>query len=408
MVPGDPTTPIQTTGDKQQAGGLQSLSPLSGEDTLSQELESPPPYPWQQLCPSLRNFTLPIGAEKGVEENRGSTLAPSQGVESRDYTPPEGAGGRCGTDWQKIKEVAEEKGLVTAFPVVIGEEGLEWAPLDPKEVTRLIEAVEKKALRPPLTLNALEALTESGPMLPYDTENLMHMVLKPVQYTIWKEEWLTELKQVVAAAQDNPGHPVHGTNMLRLTGSAAGMSTSRVHLAQLHPGELLATTDAAIGAFRNFARSTEPSTHWLGIAQGPIESFQEFADRLMKAVEGSDLPRAVHGPVIVDCLKQRSLEDIKTLLRAAPGKISTPGEVIRYVLDKQKSTPLTNEGLAAAITNVMAVTSRPLRAAESSRGPCCRCGRFGHTKAQCTVPMDNEKGGPCVRCGQFGHIKVQC
>ena len=120
------------------------------------------------------------------------------------------------------------------------------------------------------------------------------------------------------------------------------------------------------------------------------------------------MPRAVHGPVIVDCLKQRSLDDVKTLLRAAPGKISTPGEIIRCVLDKQKTTPLTNEGLAAAITNVMAVTSRPLRAAESYRGPCFQCGQFGHNKAQCPIPVDNEKGGPCFRCGQFGHIKAQC
>jgi len=302
----------------------------------------------------------------------------------------------------------EEKGLLTAFPVVLGEEGPEWTPLDPKGVTRLIEAVEKKGLRSPLTINALEALTEPGPMLPYDIENLMRMVLKPVQYTLWKEEWLTELKRVIAAAQDDPGHPVHGTDLMRLMGSAAGMATLRAQLAQLRPGELIATTDVAIGAFRKFACRAEPSTPWSEIAQGPTESFQEFADRLIKAVERSDLPRAVHGPVIVDCLKQRSLDDVKTLLRAAPGKISTPGEIIRYVLDKQKTTPLTNEGLAAAITNVMAVTSRPLRAAESYRGPCFQCGQFGHNKAQCPIPVDNEKGGPCFRCGQFGHIKAQC
>ena len=147
IAPGDPTTPVQTTGDKQQDSGLQPSPPLSGEDTLSQELEYPPPYPRQPLYPSLRNFTLPIGAEKGVEEKRGGTLAPSQGAESRHYTPLEGAGGRRGTDWQKVKEAAEEKGLVTAFPVVIGEEGPEWTPLDTKGVTRLIEAVEKKGLR---------------------------------------------------------------------------------------------------------------------------------------------------------------------------------------------------------------------------------------------------------------------
>ena len=213
---------------------------------------------------------------------------------------------------------------------------------------------------------------------------------------------------MVAAALDDRGHPVHDTDMLRLTGSAADMATPCTQLAQLHPGKLLATTDAAMGAFRKFSRSTEPSTPWSEITQGPTESFQEFADRLIKVVEGSDLPRAVHGPIIVDCLKQRSLEDIKTLFRSAPGKISTPGEVIRYVLDKQKSTPLTNEGLTAAITNAMAVASMPPRAAEPSKSPCFRCGQFHHTKVQCNAPRDEERSSPCFWCGQFGLIKVQC
>jgi len=127
-------------------------------------------------------------------------------------------------DWQKIREAVEERGLLTAYPVVVGEEGLEWTPLDPKGVTQLIQAVEKRGLRSPMTLNVLEALTEPGPMLPYDIENLMCVVLKPVQYTLWKEEWLTELKRVVTAAQDDPEHPVHGTTMARLMGSAAGMA----------------------------------------------------------------------------------------------------------------------------------------------------------------------------------------
>ena len=43
MVPSDPNTPGQTTGDKQQDGGIQPSAPLLGEDTLSQGLESPPP-----------------------------------------------------------------------------------------------------------------------------------------------------------------------------------------------------------------------------------------------------------------------------------------------------------------------------------------------------------------------------
>lgn len=81
-----------------------------------------------------------------MEEKGGGVLVPTQGVENRHRIPPEGAGGRCGTDWQGIKDAVEEKGLLTAFPVILGEEGPEWIPLDPKGVTRLIEAVEKKGL----------------------------------------------------------------------------------------------------------------------------------------------------------------------------------------------------------------------------------------------------------------------
>ena len=63
------------------------------------------------------------------------------------------AGGGCPvTDWAKIKEVAEEKGLANpaAFPVVVSDEGPIWVPLDPKGITRVLEAVEKKGFYIPL------------------------------------------------------------------------------------------------------------------------------------------------------------------------------------------------------------------------------------------------------------------
>ncbi|XP_031464965.1 endogenous retrovirus group K member 5 Gag polyprotein-like [Phasianus colchicus] len=329
---------------------------------------------------------------------RGGGSALRLGEESRWGDTPDGAGNTCVSNWQKVREPLQERGLVTIFPVVVGEEGPEWVPLDPKGIALLIEEIEKKGLKSPLTLNALEALTEPGHTLLYDIENLICMALKPVQYTLSKEEWLIELRWVIAAAQNNPGHPVHGTNMLRLTGSATGMVTPRGQLAQLCPGELIATTDAALGAFRRFACHAEPSTPWTEIIQGPTESFQDFANRLIKAVEGSDLPRAVHGPVIVDCLKQKSLEDIKNLFHVAPGEITTQGEIIKYVLDKQKSTPLTNEGLAAALADAMAVASM------SPKGPCFQCGQYGHIKTQCNAIKDGERDSvSCQLCGRGGH-----
>lgn len=127
------------------------------------------------------------------------------------------------------------------------------------------------------------------------------------------------------------------------------MANPHAQVARLQPGELIATTDAMIDVFKRLAHNAEPSTPCMDIVQGPTESFQEFANRLIRAVEGSDLLRAVHNPVIMDCLRQKSHDDLKILLRSAPGRDIIPGEIIRYVLYKQKATPMTVEGLVAAI-----------------------------------------------------------
>ncbi|XP_072187129.1 uncharacterized protein [Excalfactoria chinensis] len=376
------------------------------------------------------------GGSRGTSDlsDGGGSRGGVSGDRKRMYSAIQGNGGSSGvgpalnaddykhcqvTDWMKIRELAEDKGLsgtLEAYPVVAMGRGPVWIPLDPKGVARLIEAVEKKGLRSPLTLNALEALTAAGPMLPYDIENLMRMILKSVQYTLWKEEWMIELKRIMGIAERDPFHPLHGSSVQRLSGSAEGMNNPHAQVIMLIPPELLATTDAALKAFRRFARTAEPPTPWSDITQGPAESFQEFADRLIKAVEGSELPKAVHAPVIVDCLKQKAHEDIKTLLRAAPGKITTPGEIIKYVLDKQKTTPLSNEGIAVAVQdgfmNAMATMSVLPQAARVAKGPCFRCGQFGHLKAQCKLldeeEKDNDRGVVCQLCGKSGHPALQC
>ncbi|XP_021249542.1 endogenous retrovirus group K member 113 Gag polyprotein-like, partial [Numida meleagris] len=304
-------------------------------------------------------------------------------------------------DWTKIADTLDEKGLsesVPEFLVVVTDDGVaQWVPLDPKGVARLVDAVEKKGLRLPLTLNTLEALTAPGPLLPHDIESPMRMVLEPVQYTLWKEEWSTQLKIVLAAAENDPAHPAFGSNLHRLMGTAAGMGgTPHGQLVLLRPDEVLVTSEAAVTAFRKFVRTAVPASLWSDIEQGPNESFQDFANRLIKAVEESDLPRAIHNPVIVDCLKQKSHENVRDLLCSAPGKLTTPGEIVKYVLDKQKPTPLTNEGLAAAIMTVRG----------PSRGPCYRYGEYAHIKAQCGTRKNDSV--VCQLCGKKGHTARQC
>ncbi|XP_021252752.1 uncharacterized protein LOC110398957 [Numida meleagris] len=401
-------------------------SPIIAQETLETPPPYPPPYPRQSLYSSLRNVSWAEIGEGCMHPPRGgpsTPLSPPEGGVTSEKAMMQGGGidgrarieggGESGriqggssghvriADWAKIAETLDEKGLsevVHVFPVAMQDDGeARWVPLDAKGVARLVDAVEKKGLRSPLTLNALEALTAPGPLLPHDIESLMRMILEPVQYTLWKEEWSTQLKTVLAAAENYLLHPAFGSNLHRLMGTAPGMGgTPHGQLAFLRPGEVLVTSEAAIAAFRKFARTVAPASPWTEIEQGPNESFQDFANRLMKAVEGSDLPRAVHNPVIVDCLRQKSHESLRDILQSAPGKLTTPAEIVKYVMDKQKSAPLTNEGLAAAIVT----------ATGFSRGPCYRCGEYVHIKAQCGARKNNDV--ICQLCGKRGHTARQC
>ncbi|XP_065601553.1 uncharacterized protein LOC136054291 [Cyrtonyx montezumae] len=323
-------------------------------------MSTPPPYPL--LYPSLSALPPSAGRDNPVITPNHSKADPCH--PPRNHSSEGGAWSQSQiTDWAGIREALAGSSASDAvvLPVVVEEGGPLWVPLDPKSVARLIEAIEKKGLGSPLMLNVLELLagarardTASGPWLPYDIESLMHIVLKPVHFTVWKKEWANHLNLITATVQNDPRHPVYGTNVQRMLGTAAGLITPQGQVAPLSPEELIATSDATLAALRKFIQSTEPPSPWTDISQGLMESFQDFTDRLIQVVEGSDLPRAVHNAVILDCLQQRSLDDIKTLLSMAPVKFQTPGEAIKYILDRVKISPVTNEGLASAMVNAMA------------------------------------------------------
>ena len=167
---------------------------------------------------------------------------------------------------------------------------------------------------------------------------------------------MAELGGRAGAAVVGPGCSLHGTGIQQLSGKAVGVASPQGQLAKLRPGELIAATDAVVEAFNKLVHKAEPPAPCTDITQGLNESFHSFADRLLAAAEGSDLLEPAQGPVIIDCLQQKSHDNVKALLRAHPSTLNTPGEVIQYVLDKLKVAPLTNEGLARA--TVVAVGPR--------------------------------------------------
>ncbi|XP_031412295.1 endogenous retrovirus group K member 113 Gag polyprotein-like [Meleagris gallopavo] len=396
-----------------------TLETIAPEKTEEQRATAPPPYPC--LYPSLKNLAGEGNDERklgGGERAQPLNLEPlcSPVLPACPALPETEIPAPCPlTDWGKIREelrAAELSAECRAFPVETRREGPVWVPLNPKTVARLAETIEKKGLRSPATISALEAIVAPGPMLPYDIEGLMKVVLEPVQFTLWKEEWSVQIRAVVAAASRDPRHLANGresgehTSFARLLGYGEGMVGSpEGQLRHLRPGELLATTEAAVAAFRRFARTAEPPSPWSDIMQGPTESFQDFANRLIRAVEESELPRTAHNAIIVDCLKQKSHKNIKDLIRAAPDSLNTPGDIIKYVLEKQKTTPLTNEGLALVAA---------MSASESqSKGPCFKCGQFGHLRAHCgnfgnRRPGNSNINLTCQACGKGGHSARQC
>ncbi|XP_072216900.1 uncharacterized protein [Excalfactoria chinensis] len=397
------------------------LSPEEGEERGVERKELPAP-------------TLPVpfpqkGEERGTERKEMPTPAlsvppPQKGEEKEEErkVPPtptqlvasprrreEREDSRKPTDWSDIRESMRGLGLKerdwAVFPIVVQKKGPVWVPLEAKAVTRFIEAIEKKGLRSPMTMSTFEALMAPGPLLPYDIESLMRVVLEPVQFTVWKEEWTVQLKAVVAQTACDPNHPANGkegdpkTSLMRLLGTDADLAGSaEKQLRLLRPGELLASTGAASTAFRNFVRKAEPVSPWSEIKQGPSETFSEFANRLIQAVEGSELPKEALSPVIKDCLKQKSHQNIRDIIRAAPDDLETPGEIIKYVLDKQQATPLPSDGLTKAWLSVMTAQNN------QSKNPCFKCGQIGHYKNQCTAPERRYKvREKCQACGKLGH-----
>lgn len=325
----------------------------------------------------------PSNADRG--RSLPSLVTPRGGGASDSVEEKEGIGFEC-----------RGKGIVPeAFRVIVSDRGPEWVPPDPGGVTRLVEFMDKRGLKSPLTLNALQTLAALGPLLPRDITNLMRVVLRLVQYTLWETDWVAELGGRAGATGVGPRRSLHGTGIQQLSGKAVGVASPQGQLAKLRPGELIAATDAVVEAFNKLVHKAEPPAPCTDITQGPNESFQSFADRLLAAAEGSDLLEPAQGPVIIDCLQQKSHDNVKALLRAHPSTLNTPGEVIQYVLDKLKVAPLTNEGLARA--TVVAVGPRQQRSLQQ-QGLCFRCGQYGHVRAQCPCgggqsgPPDHRKG----------------
>ena len=91
------------------------------------------------------------------------------------------------------------------------------------------------------------------------------------------------------AAGVGPGRSLHGTSSQWLSGRAVGVASPQGQLVKLRPGELIAATDAMVAAFNKLVHKAEPTALCTDITQGPNESFQSFADRLLAAAEGSDL-----------------------------------------------------------------------------------------------------------------------
>ncbi|XP_042687577.1 uncharacterized protein LOC122167200 [Centrocercus urophasianus] len=96
------------------------------------------------------------------------------------------------TDCGKFRSSLIEEGKVLEIFLVVGNGNRipEGVPLDLKDITHLIDCAEKQGLKSLLALNALEVLTAPGLLFPHDVTNLMCMVFKPVQYTLWASEWV--------------------------------------------------------------------------------------------------------------------------------------------------------------------------------------------------------------------------
>ncbi|CAQ60124.1 Gag protein [Simian immunodeficiency virus - olc] len=140
----------------------------------------------------------------------------------------------------------------------------------------------------------------------------------------------------------------------------------------------------------------------LDIRQGAKEPFSDYVDRFFKALRAEQGSQEVKTWMTEKLLIQNANPDCKGVLKAL---VKPSLEEMLTACQGVGGPGYKARVLAEALRPVQMVQQRPAPGGGPQQGRlrCYNCGRFGHTKNNCS-----QKGPTCYKCGKPGHIAKNC
>ena len=258
--------------------------------------------------------------------------------------------------------------IAGAFPVFQDQQGQKYhEPLDWKVVQRLKESVSTYGVQAAFTVTQLESLQRYC-MISFDWQNLCKAVLLGGGYLTWKTAYIEHaIEQAVANAAPGLPNAAWNINMLMGQGNFANSQTG-------YPIQVYEQiNNCALRAWKMLSGTGDLGASLSKVIQVPNEKFADFLARLVET-SGRVFPDV---DAAMPLVKQLAYEQvIKPCRDAIHPYRSKPLDVWLKVCRDVVDTPLTNQGLAAAIVQAQRQTPRQ----GGRQGGCFSCGQPGHFK----------------------------
>lgn len=289
-----------------------------------------------------------------------------------------------------IEKALEEGHKKEGFPIPYNRGWLVHDNFPFSIIKELQASIHENGIASPFTKGIIEGIADSYHLTPWDWKLLVKTVLRTQEYVLWHEEFRHYLE---IQARYNKAIDIPITlDMLLGQGSYAKLQNQL----RLETTAYIQISRAAVRAWAQVPNHTSPAGSFTSVLQGASETYQQFVDRLQKALDRQvDDSEAKH-ILMLNLAYENANIDCKNMLEAIVTRPHTIAEMLRACQDVGTETHKA-QVLATALKTVLGETPKTVK----PKTKCPRCQRGYHWASQCHSKITLD-GRPLWRNGRKG------